>query len=342
MTNSRIASAFLAPALAAILAVACSSSDNNGGGTSVGGNGSGTGGSGPSAVTNKAACNDALTKVKKCAKTPPSAADEKQLLDACNAAKTTCATCIIDADTDCDAMGECLIGEVCAPAPAGEGGTGGTSSGKGGTGGTSSGKGGTGGSGGSQSTDPEACLGECFDANQEGSDFFNEAFIAECACKADATCASECASGCTGGEPTEACNSCLEGVANTDKCVAAANTACQGDSSCNALIECATGCDSGGSGSGGSGGGTGGQACANECAKNNPDGIEAFNADQQNLTKCLCEGASCKDKCADSPICTNGQPQASQECVGCQDSCFSGCTADAACKALYECIQGCN
>lgn len=333
MTNSRIASALLAPALAAILAVACSSSDNNGGGTTVGGNGgtSGTtakGGSGPSVVTSDVACVEAYDKGISCGKEDPG---RDQFLADCKKLPAGCAKCISTAE--CDKLDDCA--EACTPTSGGEGGA---SSGKGGS---SSGKGGSSsGSGGGGSTDPEECLSNCDAENPDGVDSLNTFFVESCGCASGAACATECTASCAAKQVDEACGTCLQNLGQGDACVNDVITACQGDKACSDTLTCYTGCQ--GSGGGGGSGGGSGQACADECAKNNQAGVAAYNADAQNLKTCLCTGAECKDTCGASPICTNGMPQASQECINCQDNCFSGCLADTDCKKLYDCVQGCN
>lgn len=331
MTNSRIASALFAPALAAILAVACSTSDNNGGGTTVGGNGGtvakgGSGGSGPSVVTSDVACVEAYEKGIACGKDDPGR--DKFLAD-CKKLPSACAKCL--GTSECDKLDDCA--SACIP-DTGDGGTGGTT-GKGGTGGTT-GKGGTGGG----TTDPEECLTNCDAENPDGTDALNTFFVEKCGCTAGAACASECGASCAAKQVDEACGTCLNGLGQGDECVNDVITACQADKACGDTITCYAGCQGG---SGGSGGGSGGgQACLDECAKNNQAGVAAYNADAKNLKTCLCTGAECKDTCGASPICTNGMPQASKECIDCQDACFSGCLANADCKKLYECAQECN
>lgn len=336
MTNSRIASALFAPALAALLAVACSSSDNNGGGTTVGGNGGatskgGSGGSGPSVVTGTADCAAAYDNAAKCDVLKEGTTKEAFNTE-CAKFPAACVDCVKKATCDTITT-DCLLNEVCTAAAGGSNGGGGSSSGKGGTGGT-------GGTGGGGSTDPEECLSNCDAENPDGVDSLNTFFVENCGCASGAACATECTASCAAKQVDEACGTCLQNLGQGDACVNDVITACQGDKACSDTLTCYTGCQ--GSGGGGGSGGGSGQACADECAKNNQAGVAAYNADAQNLKTCLCTGAECKDTCGASPICTNGMPQASQECINCQDNCFSGCLADTDCKKLYDCVQGCN
>jgi hypothetical protein len=231
------------------------------------------------------------------------------------------------------------------PSQIGGAGSGGTNGGAGTTGTgnagtTGSGNAGTTGSGDAGSSSGADCEEQCTTDNADGVDAFNNFFVQDCGCAAGAECATECTASCGGGQVDEACGTCLNGLDGNAACIKTVISDCQGDASCTAALTCLSGCGDSGGGGGGSGGG-GGQACAQQCAQDNPDGVSAYQADAANLTKCLCEGDSCKAKCADSPICTDGTPSGTQECIDCQDSCFPTCTADAACAALLECIKGC-
>lgn len=212
----------------------------------------------------------------------------------------------------------------------GDAGSSGTSKGGSSSGGSSS--------GGSSSSGAD-CEEQCTTDNAEGVDAFNSFFVQQCGCAAGAACATECGATCSGGQVDQACGDCLNGLSGNEACINAVITDCQGDASCTAALTCLSGC--GDSGGGGSSSG-GGQACAQQCAQDNPDGVAAYQADAKNLTTCLCESDACKDKCAGSPICEDGTPQGSQECVACQDSCFATCKADDACSKLFDCVQACQ
>jgi hypothetical protein len=229
------------------------------------------------------------------------------------------------------------------PTPVGGAGSGGTNGGAGtngtgnaGTNGT--GNAGTNGGGDAGSNGGADCEEQCTTDNADGVDAFNNFFVQDCGCAAGAACATECGATCSGGQVDQTCGDCLNGLDGNAACIKTVISDCQGDAACTAALTCLSGCGD----SGGGGGGGDVQACQQQCGKDNQAGIAAYQADSENVESCLCTGDTCKDKCADSPICKDGTQSVTQECFDCQDNCFPTCKADAACSALLDCLKGCQ
>lgn len=91
-------------------------------------------------------------------------------------------------------------------------------------------------------TDVNACFACCDTNHPQATLPWDDAFKT-CACAAGSACQAACsATFCADQEPSAACEQCLSGQA-MQTCADQANTACNGQPSCAAAVQCLDGCE---------------------------------------------------------------------------------------------------